>query len=393
MKTKYLIVGNGIAGLSAAKEIRKNDTKGSILMVTKESYLTYWRMKLSELLPKTIKKDGLLINNESWYKENNIEVLLNKSVTKINSEEKDVILDDNNAISYDKLLIATGSSPFIPFIKGNEKLGVFALRTLDDLREIQDYLKNCGTVSVIGGGLLGIEAAWSLSHVVKKVNIIEFAPYLLHKQLDKEISHKLADRIMGEGINLFLSQETEEVIGDERVTGIRLKSKDLINTNAILISAGVRPNLELVKDTNIKYNRGIVIDQQLRTNVDDIYAAGDVAEVDGNIIGLWTVGLEQGKIAGANMSGQNILFTKPKLSTTLKIKDIQVFSAGDIFNYDRIYEYRDDDKDIHHKIYTKDKKIVGVILYGDLKEMNKLRNAVFNNINIEDYLREGLSFM
>jgi nitrite reductase (NADH) large subunit len=93
------------------------------------------------------------------------------------------------------------------------------------------------------------------------------------------------------------------------------------------------------------------------------------------------------------MSGQNILFTKPKLSTTLKIKDIQVFSAGDIFNYDRIYEYRDDDKDIHHKIYTKDKKIVGVILYGDLKEMNKLRNAVFNNINIEDYLREGLSFM
>jgi nitrite reductase (NADH) large subunit len=393
MKTKYLIVGNGIAGLSAAKEIRKNDTKGSILMVTKESYLTYWRMKLSELLPKTIKKDGLLINNESWYKENNIEVLLNKSVTKINSEEKDVILDDNNAISYDKLLIATGSSPFIPFIKGNEKLGVFALKTLDDLREIQDYLKNCGTVSVIGGGLLGIEAAWSLSHVVKKVNIIEFAPYLLHKQLDKEISHKLADRIMGEGINLFLSQETEEVIGDERVTGIRLKSKDLINTNAILISAGVRPNLELVKDTNIKYNRGIVIDQQLRTNVDDIYAAGDVAEVDGNIIGLWTVGLEQGKIAGANMSGQNILFTKPKLSTTLKIKDIQVFSAGDIFNYDRIYEYRDDDKDIHHKIYTKDKKIVGVILYGDLKEMNKLRNAVFNNINIEDYLREGLSFM
>ena len=393
MKTKYLIVGNGIAGLSAAKEIRKNDTKGSILMVTKESYLTYWRMKLSELLPKTIKKDGLLINNESWYKENNIEVLLNKSVTKINSEEKDVILDDNNAISYDKLLIATGSSPFIPFIKGNEKLGVFALRTLDDLREIQDYLKNCGTVSVIGGGLLGIEAAWSLSHVVKKVNIIEFAPYLLHKQLDKEISHKLAERIMGEGINLFLSQETEEVIGDERVTGIRLKSKDLINTNAILISAGVRPNLELVKDTNIKYNRGIVIDQQLRTNVDDIYAAGDVAEVDGNIIGLWTVGLEQGKIAGANMSGQNILFTKPKLSTTLKIKDIQVFSAGDIFNYDRIYEYRDDDKDIHHKIYTKDKKIVGVILYGDLKEMNKLRNAVFNNINIEDYLREGLSFM
>ena len=393
MKTKYLIVGNGIAGLSAAKEIRKNDTKGSILMVTKESYLTYWRMKLSELLPKTIKKDGLLINNESWYKENNIEVLLNKSVTKINSEEKDVILDDNSAISYDKLLIATGSSPFIPFIKGNEKLGVFALKTLDDLREIQDYLKNCGTVSVIGGGLLGIEAAWSLSHVVKKVNIIEFAPYLLHKQLDKEISHKLADRIMGEGINLFLSQETEEVIGDERVTGIRLKSKDLINTNAILISAGVRPNLELVKDTNIKYNRGIVIDQQLRTNVDDIYAAGDVAEVDGNIIGLWTVGLEQGKIAGANMSGQNILFTKPKLSTTLKIKDIQVFSAGDIFNYDRIYEYRDDDKDIHHKIYTKDKKIVGVILYGDLKEMNKLRNAVFNNINIEDYLREGLSFM
>lgn len=392
METKYLIIGNGIAGLSAAREIRNNDLINPITMVTSEPYLTYWRIKLTEVISKDLKEEELLVNKESWYKEKNIDVVLSKIVEKIDIENKYVVLDDGVKIYYEKLLIATGSRPFIPPINGKFKEGVFALRTLKDLANMQNYLDNCGTVTVIGGGLLGLEAAWSLSQLNKKVNVVEYSPYLLHRQLDEELGHKLAEKLISIGINIFLPEASDEILGEGKVIGIRTKEGHLINTDAILISAGVRPNMDLVRDTRIDTNMGIRVDRFLRTNINNIYAAGDVAEIDGMVMGLWTSGNDQGKIAGANMSGKEIEYTHPRLFTTLKIKDIQVFSAGEINDYDRVYEYKEIDNDIHHKIFVKDGIMVGAILFGDLKEINKIRNGVINKINIEDYLENGLPF-
>ncbi|WFA09457.1 FAD-dependent oxidoreductase [Tissierella sp. Yu-01] len=392
MSLRYLIIGNGIAGLAAAKEIRRNDKEGSILLVSKEPYLTYWRIKLTEAIAMDLNKSDFLVNKETWYNENNIEVLLNREVSKIVPESNKVILDDNTIINYEKLLLATGSTPFIPPVKGIDKEGVFSLRTLDDLEELKTYIKDCGTVSVIGGGLLGIEAAWALSRLGKKVNVIEYSPHLLSRQLDKEIGDKLAERLISEGLNIFLPESSEEIIGDKYVTGLKVSQGHLINTDAILFSTGVRPNIDLVKDTDIQYNRGIKVDRNMKTNIDNIFAAGDVVEINSMVIGLWTVSNDQGKIAGANMSGNKVEFDDPKLFTNLKIKDIQVFSAGNIQDYDRIYEYKDEEKDIHHKLYTKNNKINAVILYGDLTEVNKLRSAVINHQNIEEYLSDGLPF-
>lgn len=381
---KYLIIGNGIAGLSAAKEIRKNDKVGSVLMISREKYLTYYRTRLTDGLNKDMKAENILVNKLSWYEENNIDVILNGNVERINAEENIIELSDGEKIKYDKLLLATGSHPFVPPIKGNINQDVLALRTIDDLYYFKDCLNKWEEVTVIGGGLLGLEAAWSIKNLGKKVKIVEFAPYLLGKQLNEEISKKLESRLIEEGLEIYLSSTVEEVLDDNTVV---LNTGKKFKTDGLLYSIGVRPNLELVKDTDIKYNRGIIVDDNLRTNINSIYAAGDVIEKDGIVLGLWTLANEQGKIAGANMSGKDLKYTWPQPFTMLKLGDIQLFSIGNIKEYDKSYEIKKDNGKIHHKLFTVDSKIVGGILFGDTKDMGKLKKAVSNEQNIDTYLK------
>lgn len=390
--TKYLIIGNGIAGLAAAREIRTNDKDGSIVMVSNEPTLTYYRVKLTEYISKDFIDEDLLVNKENWYEEKNIKVMLRKFVEYIDTTNNKIKLDDGQEIEYEKLLIATGSRPFIPPINGKYKEGVFALRTLKDLHYIREYMRSSKDVSVIGGGLLGLEAAWSLKQLGKEVSIIEFAPYLLPRQLDKEIANKLEEKLSKIGFKVFLASQAEEILGEGKATGIKLNGERNIKADAILVSSGIRPNLDLVRNTTIEYDKGIKVDKRLKTNIDNVYAAGDVVEIDGIVLGLWTAGNEQGKVAGANMAGKELEYNHPKIFTTLQIGSIELFSAGVINDFDKVYEYKEDEKDIHHKIFTKDGKIVGVILFGELKEVNTLRNAVISNMAIDEYIVKDSRF-
>jgi nitrite reductase (NADH) large subunit len=390
---KYLIIGNGIAALAAAKEIRKNDEEGSIIMVTNESSHTYYRIKLTEYISKDFEDDDLLVSKKEWYDEKNVKVMLSKIVEKINVENQTVRLDDSEEIKYEKLLIATGSRPFIPPINGKFKEGIFALRSLKDLHYIKDYLKNCENVSVIGGGLLGLEAAWSLKQLGKDVSIIEFAPYLLPRQLDKDIANKLEQKLSNLGFKIYLDSQAEEIMGEGKAKGIKLNGERTIKTDAILVSSGIRPNLDLVRDTEVKYDKGIIVNNKMETNIDNIYAAGDVVEVDGMVLGLWTSGNEQGKIAGGNMTGENLEYNIPKLFTNLKIGDIELFSVGVINDFDKVYEYKEEEKGIHNKIFVKEGKMVGAILFGDLKEMVKIKNAVISKADVNEYIKEDSKFI
>lgn len=391
-KVDYLIIGNGIAGLSAAKEIRKNDNNGSIIMVSNEPYLTYYRIKLTEYMSKDFNNEDLLVNNENWYEENQIETILSKIVEHIDTDNNKVILDDGNEIGYKKLLLAMGSRPFIPPIAGKYKKGVFALRNLNDLRYIQNYFSNCSIVTVIGGGLLGLEAAWSIRKLNKTVNIIQHSPFLLSRQLDEETSRKVEGKLIEKGFNIYLDSSAEEILGETKVSGIKLNNRKEISTDAVLVSAGIRSNLDLIRDTKIEYDRGIKVNEYLNTNIENIFAAGDVAEVEGFVLGLWTASNDQGKIAGGNMTGEHNSYTNPRPFTTLRLGDISVFSAGDVNDFDRVYEYKEEEKEIHHKLFTKDGKITGVILFGDISPMVKLKKAVIDNINVNDYLKDGLAF-
>ena len=392
-KTKYLIIGNGIAGLSAAREIRKNDSEGTITMVSNEEYLTYYRLKLTKSLSKDTDPSELIINKKSWYDERNIKVILSKIVERIDTSDNTIVLDDSKIIKYEKLLIATGAKPFIPPIHGKFKEGVFALRTLKDLGYIKEYILNKDRVTIIGGGLLGLEAAWALKELGKQVNIIEFAASLLPRQLDKELGDKLAEKLETQGMKVYLPYSVDEIIGESKATGITVNNGEIIKSDAILVSSGISPNLDLVRETDILFHKGIKVDANLRTNIENVYAAGDVVEFDNKVIGLWTTSNEQGKIAGANMAGSNEEYNHPKLFASLNIGNIDIFSAGDIQVFDEVYQYIDLSKDIHHKLYTRDGKITGVILFGDIKELNNLRNAVFSNMRVEEYLKTGISFI
>ena len=391
-RIKYLIIGNGIGGLSAAREIRSHDKESRIVLISKEPYLTYYRPKLTEGIFEDFSVDSLLVYDEKWYRQRNIEIVLKTAVEKIDIYNSIVHLDDSRKVEYEKLLIATGSHPFIPPFKGKDKEGVFALRTLQDLYEFKEFLKSCNTVSVVGGGLLGLEAAWSLKQLGKEVNVIEFAPYLLPKQLDKELAGKLERRLNSLGLNIYINSQVEEVLGDTRTNRIKLNGDREIATEAVLVSSGIRPNLDLIKDTPIEYDKGIKVDSLMRTNVENVFAAGDVVEVGGIVLGLWTAANEQGKIAGANMVGLKKEYKQPKIFTTLEIGDIKVFSAGDINNFDRIYEYKDSSKDIHHKIFTKNGITTGVILFGDMKDRNKFNTAIVSQLPVEELLKKDDRF-
>src|SRR5699024_10503288 len=293
-------------------------------------------------------------------------------------------LDDGVLIEYKKLLLSTGSRPFIPPIAGKFKKGVFALRSIKDLKDIQEYLLNCKNITIIGGGLLGLEAAWAAKQLNKEVNIVEFAPYLLHKQLDEELSKRLSKKLEKLGFNIYLNSAAEEILGKSKVSGLKVSGGRTFETDSILISSGIRPNLDLVRDTELEFNKGIIVDKYLRTNMSNVYAAGDVVEVDSTVLGLWTVGNEQGKIAGLNMAGETKEYTLSEPYTRLEIGDIKLFSMGDINEFDKIYEYKKGEE-IHHKLFTTNGKITGGILFGDIKDMFKLREAILVGNHIENF--------
>ncbi|SCL94607.1 NAD(P)/FAD-dependent oxidoreductase [Sporanaerobacter sp. PP17-6a] len=391
-KYKYLIIGNGISCLSAIREIRKNDKEGTIAVISKEPYLTYYRIKLTECISKDFKDEELLVNKQEWYDERKVKVVLNKIAKKINVTESSIELDDGMEIFYEKLLLAVGSSPFFPPIIRKCEDGVFALRTIEDLRHIKEYFNHCKSITVIGGGLLGLEAAWSIKNLQKEVNVIEFSPFLLPNQLDEEISRKLERKLFDMGINIYLNSSCEEILGEDEVNGIKLKNNGEIHTDAVLFSTGVRSNLGLVKETDIDFDRGIKVDSHMRTNLKNIYAAGDAAQVDGKVLALWSAGNEQGKVAGANMSGGEREYTSAIPYTTLEIGDVSLFSAGNIKIYDDLYEFRDENNGIHHKLFSCDGKITGVILFGDIKGMNKFRKAVIDKENIKKFLEDNVGF-
>lgn len=388
-KGAYVIIGNGIAGLSAAEEIRKADPQGTIKIISQEKYLTYYRVKLSHFISKDPALKQLLIHDEAWYREKNIEIVLGRRVKKIDPIQGMIQLDNGEQVAYDKLLIANGSKPFVPSVAGVEKKGVYTLRSLEDLKEIQHYLKGCKEVAVIGGGLLGLEAAWALKERDLKVNVVEFFDYLLPRQLDQELSSYIKEQLETMGLHIHLSAAAQEITGDERVTGVRIKDGRNIPADMVLFSAGIRPNIEIVEGTDLQINKGIIVDGFMRTSVKNIYAAGDIAEMKDNAMGLWSVAMDQGKVAGKNMAGNAIIYAPIQPATMLSIGGLSLFSAGEISGEKETVAYRN--QQIFHKLFVEDGKLVGGVLTGDVKQMAKLKKAVNNKVEIQAMIEQGMN--
>jgi len=375
--TNYLIIGNGVAGTTAAENIRKIDKSGDIRIVTDEDLAFYYRIRLNEYISGDITEQDLLAKNQGWYKETGIELILKTRITTGDPLKKIVISEDNKKIPYDKLLIATGSRSFIPPIKGSEKRGVFALRHIKDARNIIKHTTDTENVVVIGGGLLGLEAGNALRRLGKEVTIVEFFPRLLPRQLDVEGAQRLQAIMEGMGFIFRLGAKTQEISGTDMVNVVHLEGGEILPTRMVLISAGVRPNMDLAGPLGLDTDKGIKVDERLRTNQADIYSAGDVAEFRGGMpYGIWPAAMEQGKITGNNIGGGDMVYAGTTMANTLKVVGIDLASAGDIDAENKRESKIVSDKETYKKIVLDNNRIIGCIMLGDTKGFNKITKAM-----------------
>ena len=387
----YLIIGNGVAGTTAAENIRRNDKDGKITIVTEEDSPFYYRIRLNDYIAGDLTEAALRAKKDHWYEEMGITLRLKTRVTAVDTLNHSLITEEGNKLTYDKLLMASGSYSFIPSIKGSDKKGVFAIRNLQEARAIITYTKNIRDVVVIGGGLLGLEAGNALLKMNKAVTVVEFFPRLLPRQLDGKGAERLMASMEGMGFKFRLGAKTEEIEGPDKVSSVRLEGGERIPAGMVIISAGVRPNIVLAKDMGLECDKGIKVDESLVTNLPDIYAAGDIAEFKGMAYGIWPAAMEQGKIAGINMAGGNTVYNGTTMANTLKVVGLDLASAGDI-DADNKHESRlFMNENIYKKIVLENNHIIGCIMLGDNTGFNKITKAITNKKDISDVKDQILS--
>ncbi len=387
----YLIVGNGVAGTTAAENIRKQDKKGNITIVTDEDLPFYWRIQLNEYISGDITEEQLLAKKEGWYRDQNITLKLKTRIVGADAQKKVVVTEDKEELAYDSLLIATGSHSFIPPIKGSEKKGVFALRDVQDARDISLFAKSVEQVILIGGGLLGLEAGNALRKLGKKIMVVEFFPRLLPRQLDVDGAERLQKIMEGMGFSFRLGAKTQEITGDDKANGALLEGGETLSGQMVVISAGVRPNLELAEPLGLKTDKGVVVDERLRTNQPDIYAAGDVAEFRGMPYGIWPAAMEQGKIAGMNMAGGEATYNGTTMANTLKVVGVDLASAGNIDAENEFESKVATEQDQYKKIVLENNQIIGCIMLGDTKGFNEITKMMSEKRDVSQIKDQILS--
>ena len=392
----YVIIGTGVAGTNAAENIRKMDKEGHITLITDEDIPFYYRLRLNECISGDMDESALIAKNEQWYEERNIDLILETRIVDADPLKKVIVTRDDQQISYDCLLIATGSHSFVPPISGSDKTGVFALRSIQDARDISAYSKNVEGVVLIGGGLLGLEAGNVIRKLGKSVTIVEFFPRLLPRQLDLDGAKRLQGIMEDMGFSFRLGAKTQEIAGEGRVGGVLLEGGERLSTGMVIVSAGVRPNMELAEPLGLACDKGIKVDENLKTNQADIFAAGDVAEFRGMPYGIWPAAMEQGKIAGMNMAGGDAGYDGTTMANTLKVVGIDLASAGNI-DAEGEYESRVvSDGDVYKKIVIENDQLIGCIMLGNTQGFDKITKAMAAKKDIsqvkDDILSGGFDF-
>ena len=376
----YLILGNGAAGVSAAEAIRERNSTCSIVMVTKEDCLPYSRPMLTKSVMGKDEREELLLHDPGWYEERNILNLTGKQAEKIDIREKEVTFDDGIRLKYDKCIYALGSECFIPPISGNEKEEVVAIRRLSDIEKINSLLSKSKQAVVIGGGVLGLEAAWELKKAGLSVTVLEQGTYLMKRQLDEEAGEFLKTIILEKGIDVKFQAATREIEGKDRVTGVRLEDGTVLPADLVVISAGVRANVSLAEDAGAKSGRAVMVNKHMETTVPGIYACGDCAEYEGINYAIWPQAVEMGKAAGANAAGEKISYKTVTAALTFNGMDTSLFAVGDAGkDPGKTYEVRreaDEERQTLKAYYYESGKLVGAILIGDTSDMGRILEEI-----------------
>ena len=363
---RYVIIGNSAAAVGAVEGIRKNDRNGEIVMISNERYHTYSRPLISYLLQGKTTEEKMKYRDDEFYSRNNCQLMLNANVIKIEPQQKEVVLDDDSRISYDRLLVATGSSPFVPPIKGLEQVkNKFTFTTLDDAKALEQVLTEGTRVLILGAGLIGLKCAEGISKKVQCI-CVDLSSKVLSSILDEEASEIVKEHLEEHNIKFFLNNQVTEFKEKQAL----LADGTAVEFDVLVIAIGVRPNISLVKEAGGETNRGILIDEKCRTTLPDVYAAGDCCESldistgERKVMALLPNAYMQGECAGINMSGGEADFNKAIPMNAIGFFGLHIITAG-TYKGDVYYERNEGN---YKKIYFSDNKLNGFILIGNIEK-------------------------
>ncbi|WP_426447863.1 nitrite reductase large subunit NirB [Paenibacillus sp. S-38] len=376
MKKKLVLIGNGMAGVWAVEQLLKlAPNQYEVTVFGSEPHPNYNRILLSSVLAGDAKIDDIVINDWNWYKENGITLHAGHTVTKIDTERKSVSTATGITAEYDDLILATGSLPFMLPLPGADKEGVIAFRDINDCNTMIETAKNYKKAIVIGGGLLGLEAARGLLNLNMDVSVVHIFKDLMERQLDQTASQMLRKELEKQGMNFLLEKNTDSILGKKRVTGVKFKDGSVVEADLVVMAVGIKPNVQLAKDSGLEVNRGIVVNDYLETSIPNVYSVGECAEHRGIAYGLVAPLYEQGnelakRLAGVPSAG----YQGSVVSTKLKVSGVDVFSAGQFTDADDTASVRvqDDFEGVYKKVVIKDGKVIGAVLFGDTSDGSRL---------------------
>lgn len=388
---RYIIVGGGIAGVSAAEAIHAQQPVADITLISEEPNLPYFRMSLTRYLAGEVEREKLPLHNQQWYLQNHITILLNTHVDAVDPDAKQITLTDGQKLSYHKLILASGAHPNVPPFPGHELKGAQTLRTLEDADLILEIARKKAKIVCIGGGLLGLEVAGAVARQGAHVTVLEGLNWLLPRQLDADASAILKDIIEKMGIKVIVPALTKALHGDGKVESVELGDGQVLPADLVLISTGVSANLELAKSAGLAINRGVLVNEHMVTSNPDILAAGDLTEFHGRSYGLWIPAKNQGSIAGQNAAGNEVSFLDEPPSTRLKVLGVDVFSIGQFSpsqEGDRLVAERKDGG--YRSFLFRGGKMIGSILLGDASIASKVKAAIEGKKDFSTVLDESV---
>ncbi len=389
---KLVVVGNGMAGIACVEEILKHAPQFAVTVFGDETHVNYNRILLSSVLAGERAADEITLNPLEWYQRNDIDLRLGVRVVDVNSEEKTVTGDDGSVTPYDTLLLATGSSAFKPPIAGLDMDGVFAFRTLDDTRALLERAAPGVKAVVIGGGLLGLEAARGLQVRGCAVTVVHLMSTLMERQLDPDGGNYLTGKMEDLGIRVLLRRSTTAIVGEGRAEGVALEDGEILEADLVVVAAGIRPNVDLAYKAGVRVNRGIVVNDWMETSHPDIFAVGECVEHRGTCYGLVAPLIEQGKVLAATMTGnKGPVYAGTIPASKLKIMGVDVFSAGD-WSEQHADPVRFEDRalGVYKKLTVRDGKLVGAILVGDTSDSHRYMDWLRSGVDLTSQRRHLL---
>ena len=378
----YVIIGNSAAAIGTVAGIREFDSTGNITISSDEKYHTYSRPLISYWLEGRVSEKNMMYRPADFYEKNGVTPVLGRKVTKIDPQKKCVVLEDGLQVQYDKLMVATGSKPFVPPMNGLENVHYHTFMDFDSAKAIKSEVKDGMKVLIIGAGLIGLKAVEALAANGAKITVVDMADRILPSILDNRAGVKMQKYIESHGVKFILGTSAEEFT--ERTA--RLKNGVSVDFDMLIVAVGVRPNTELVADAGGKVDRGIITDMTQKTSLDDVYAAGDCtvsydASSDTNrILALLPNAYMQGEVAGRNMAGREFRYVNAIPMNAIGFFGLHIISAG---SYDG-EEYVEETENTYKKLVFRENRLVGYILIGDVKRAGIYTSMIKERIDLGD---------